>query len=268
MKRFKPLIFSIFLVLVLAISSTSFAQIASPLITKLPNLGNGSDFTLDESEHFYPWPASNKKNALALWGDSSLSFLKTAAISGTKSGGAANVELISDFFGTVRAALITTIAASDQDSTGINTAQERFFTSGGNVTLSFNQIGPTLRIGHNGFLMTNIVPKISADLPALGSSIDNPSANIDLGLEARLNLPSDNQKIGILASARGAYAFGTERFYSNLDVDKDPFFYFQYNIGLCIPSLKIAVLFSKAVSSSQDLTEYNQNFRLSLCVTN
>lgn len=268
MKRFKLLVMLIFVGLILVMSSTTFAQISSPLITKLPTLGDGFGFALDDSKHFYAWPASNEKNAQALWGDTNLSFLKTAAISGTQSGGAANVELISDFFGSVRTSLITTIAAYDQDSTSINTAKERFFTSGGNLTLSFNQIGPTLRIGHNGFLMSNIVPKVSADVPALGSTIDNPSANIDLGLEARLNLPSNNQKLGILASARGAYAFGTERFYSNLDVGQNPFWYFQYNIGLSIPSLKVAVLFSRAMSTSADLKEFNQNFRLSVCVTN
>lgn len=266
----KLLKFCLSLVVLINILSTEnvFSQITSPIITKLPRSGNGFGFALDDEKHFVLWPASNKKKAEVLWGDTSLSFLKTVAISGTQNGGAANIELLSTFFGTVRTSLITTIAAHNKDSLDINTAKERFFSSGGNMTLSFNQIGPMYRIANNGFIMTNLVPKLSADLPALGSSIENPSANLDLGLEARLNLPSNDQKFGLLGYARAGYAIGTEKFYSNLNVNQNPFFYFQYHIGFTIPTFKVAVLFSRSISSSTELKDYNQKFRLSVCITN
>lgn len=270
-----PINLTILFILIISVAS---GQILVPISVKpaamrlLTGSGLVSD-SLDKSANFSWIPAKNSTEAAAIWnGGQRWTFLNMAGLSGTKEGGAATLDIINDFIGPVRFSVLGNVASSGRDSTRKteDESRERFLAGGGTGAIVASFIGPTLSWGKTGYLMTIVNPKLGFEVPVLGSSTNDSNANFDMGGEIRLNVPMANNDLGIFGTLRGAYVSGGSGFYNSLalpESKKQPFTYSQFNIGLSIPKVGVALLYSKTLSGPDVILSLYKYGRVSLIVS-
>ena len=149
-------------------------------------------------------------------------------------------ELFSDFFGPVRfgfGALITGEQSKELDKETSNIevnqdALQRLLSGGGNSVLSLAY--PILQLKDANWtrgLRILAVPKYSIDIPALGSSIENYSANVDLGLEANAHWSGHNQNVALFFHFRTGYVMGNKSFQQAIRSNNN-FRLSQFNFGV------------------------------------
>jgi len=253
------------------LSMEAISQMASPIKLKLPKrvVGLGVNANEDEKFHFYWILAKNSDEASEIWTKGNRwTFLNMTSISGTQTGGTASVDIISDYAGPVRVALLGNVSSALKDSLNNNEQNiERFFSGGGTAVLVVNFIGPTLTWKKNGYIMINVIPKLGFDFPAMGASSSTSTSNLDSGIE-RLNYPLTNNNLGFFGNLRQSYTMGGSDFYSQLNLSSsNPFSYTLMNVGVSFPGMNIAILYTKVLSGPNVVSSYNQNARISIVIS-
>jgi hypothetical protein len=212
---------------------------------------------LENGETFKFLPVLSAEEASAFWsqpnGKSVLSF---GSITGNSKAGSAATEIISDFFGPVRVALMGVIAATDSDKADASAAAQKFIAGGGTAVLTsawpFAVLG-----GTNNFLTAMLDPRVGFDFPALGSSTSTKSSNVDLGGDVRGQVLGFSGNLGAIAQFHAARVVGGDNFYSSLGVPKGAFNYTTASIGLLIPRFNIAVMVNRTLSGPAVLQNTN-----------
>ncbi len=247
----------------------TIAQVSSPINVKLPKkvVGLGVVDSDSASLSFKWFPAKNAKEAAEVWANGDRwSFLNMASISGTNSGGTASVDIVSDFLGPMRFALVGNVSASSDSSN--QEKVERFLSGGGSAVLVGCLLGPTLSWGSSSYILTSFAPKLGFDFPVLGTSTSSSTANIDLGVELKLNLPLSNNNLGFFSNIRGSYTFGGDKFYTQIgSTTNKPFGYGLLNIGITLPKLKMAILYTRVLAGPDYIDSYNGDGRISLVIS-
>lgn len=263
MRKFYALALFLFVLI-----SKAYPQISAPFklnISKPAGLG-----MLDnETKARFSWlPAKNGTEAADIWsGGERWKFLSMASLTGTLSGGSSTLDLVSDYLGPVRIALIGNVSTSKSDSLK-DQKIERFLSGGGNAALVGNLIGPTLTWGKSGYLMLLLVPKLGLDLPALGSKTNTNTVNGDIGFEGKFNISGEKNQLGLFASCRSAVVLGESEFMNQLGLNgKKNFSYTLLNVGLTFPERKIAFLYTNVLNGPDGFKSYNDSGRISILIT-
>lgn len=245
------------------------SQITAPLNVNLPKTVIGAGLAAAETASTFKWfPAKNAKEAAEIWSNGERwNFLNMASISGTNNGGTASVDIVSDFLGPMRFALVGNVSAAS-DGTTNEQKVERFLSGGGSAALIGNLLGPTFSWGKASYILTSFVPKVGFDFPALGNTTDGSTANADLGIEIKANLPLENNKLGFFGNFRSSYTMAGDKFYEQIgSVDKKPFGYSILNAGITLPNLRMAVLFTRVLGGPSFIESYNGDGRISLVIS-
>ena len=263
-------ILNLIFVFVLFSVNNVLGQLSAPINVNIPKnqpieLGFND---VNAAEISFKWlPAKNATQAADIWSNGDRwSFLNMASISGTSNGGTASVDIISDFLGPMRFSLSGNVSASKDSSE--KQKVERFLSGGGSAVLTGNILGPTLAWGKSSYILTSFTPKLGFDFPALGVTTSSSTANLDLGLEVKINLPLSNDNLGFFGNARGAYTIGGNDFYKQIDsANSNPFGYCLLNAGITLPQLKMAILFTRVLAGPSYINSYNGNGRISLVIS-
>jgi len=160
-------------------------------------------------------------------------------------------ELYADYFSMIRVGFAALLSNKEtkvyQDSNGVqftdsvsiqNDAVQRLIGGGGNVILtpSYPFIGYT--DGNNRFNFRGMLaPRISFDLPAIGTETETWAYNFDLGADFIIYYRGALDILSFFASGRVGYVFGNDVFYQNLlKDDRKGFLFNQFSIGLALNS--------------------------------
>lgn len=151
-------------------------------------------------------------------------------------------ELFSDYFGPVRfgfGALMTNgQLEGEQNETVVpesimnQDALQRLLNGGGNSIISLAY--PLLQwrdVSWTRGLRILAVPKYALDIPAIGSSVEDYSANGDIGIEASAHWSGNNQNIAVFFQSRVGYIMGNSAFEESIQ-SKNNFYVTQLNFGI------------------------------------
>lgn len=258
-----------------ALIEQAHSQLLGPINPKPAVLttfgGPGLTESTSKGFSFSPLPAKTALEAIAIWNadSTSLTFLNAASLSGNQDGGTAAIDIVSDFLGPIRFSIAGIVAASDSAST-MEKQRQRFLAGGGTAVITATFIGPTSTWGKGGFAMLMATPRFGLDFPALGNSTSDSNSNFDLGAEARVNAPFEQNQLGLFGSLRASYVLGGDDFYKSLGLTEDnlnPFFYSQMNIGINLQKLGLALLWTKTLGAPSVLTAEGTNGKFSLIIS-
>ncbi len=222
----------------------------------------GEDYKYD----FKLIPAKNYLEAKKLWSaDDGSRFLDGAVMNGSAESGSVFVDLVSDFLGPLRVSLATTVSSVDS-TTSENISVEKFISGGGLGVINSIFVGPTLTWNQGDSYITTILnPRLSCDAPALGSSAELINFNGDLGIELKLNIPLQENKLGLIGSYRVGSVVGSNNFYEAIDhAEKSIFTYSQVSVGISIPNSNIAILYNKVLHGPDSLFDISTLGRVSV----
>lgn len=167
-------------------------------------------------------------------------------LSGTtekNSAGTLYSELLSDYTGLWRISLGSAITASSDDEDDDETEEDvasvkdiqNFFVGGGNIIAKGSL--PILLIYNTKYRHTRntgvyLVPKAGVSFPAFGTSSDDPTWNLDLGVEGEVFGGGVNNEIGFYGRVRVAAVWASQDFTKQLLADDRRLFgYGQANVG-------------------------------------
>lgn len=190
-----------------------------------------------DAQLYYDYYAKDKKSQ----------FLKNSVISFSPDGGKASLynELFADYFGPIRfgiGALVSNKETKIIDSLGVQTidstsiqkdAVQRLLGGGGNVV--FNVSYPLLGYSNaeETLAMKLIVaPKLSFDVPKLGTENKDYSLNYDLGIEGSIFYTGVLDVVTFYGNFRIGMISGNDLFYQYLNKDNDPFFSIRHQLVL------------------------------------
>ncbi len=121
---------------------------------------------------------------------------------------------------------------------------DRFFNAGGNGIMYL--LLPVIYYQTSSDEVTNaradlvFLPRVACDIPALNSTIEDPTYNTDIGFEGRGFMNTVSDKFSFFAQARFGCTFGSKKFYENLGLNENNrkvFFSSKWTLGVDLKSL-------------------------------
>lgn len=227
------------------------------------NLSN--NFWLTRSIHFFPalnstsgrmfYDGIQGTNKPSYFGNSGLLVTTNENISTTM-----YTEIVKDYFGPIRVSLLTQLSTSaeERDTTFAladsvlkqNEAFQNLLASGGNVSLNINY--PLLYIKPRGYGEINVMAGVisSFAIPKVGTSLEKPLFNLDMGFDYSLNLTAKNNLISFFLVGRSSALWSSQNiFYDQLERtgDKEIFIFHRITAGIQLSSsVRIALNFYKS----------------------
>ncbi len=160
------------------------------------------------------------------------------------------------------------------DSTNLRaTTSSQFFQSGGNATLylgipaiywrNFIQLSENSEMQFIRKIDVFVYAAASADIPELGSYVDNPAGNLRLGLQGTFTQTTMKEILNVYVHSDVSMGRGSSKFYDNLgtDFDKPLFFTGKIELGLDIyQSARIG--FSTGISNMGISQKWRLSFKI------
>lgn len=180
-----------------------------------------------------------------MYGRENWSLLNAVAIHGSASQTNIYTEVGSNFIGPVRLSLATMVTANT-DTVKTAEARNRFLNSGGNAILSM-QIPVFYSSSNYATTFCSFTTRIAGDLPMLGSSINNATANINFGFEVYQDIVSKEKQFNFFALVKAGWVYGFEKsFYTNLGLqesDRRVFSFGQISFGMTLfQTMRISII--------------------------
>jgi len=161
-----------------------------------------------------------------------LSFVDNIIVQGNLNQGIMYSELVAGNIAVFRVSFGAMISAHD-DRDQQEEALQKLVGGGGNSVL--NIYYPLLyKTGKYIDLYWQLAPKFAGDIPALGSTTDNVTGNINLGSEFYLDISTEDKALNFFAYVRGGYIMGSKGFYENLNIDNKGLLFGQINFGFTL----------------------------------
>ncbi len=161
------------------------------------------------------------------------------SINGRDTSGTVFTELITDHIKCWRISFSGAISNETDDSTNV---LNQFLSTGGNATLRFDR--PLLFYGDNKLNHSfYFSPKVSTALPALGTSVNDPLWNVDVGLEWHYRFAGTAGNLAFAGRIRGAVMYGSSELVGRLTADgRDVLGYSNFSGGLIVKDLAIILV--------------------------
>lgn len=227
------------------------------VVSKLEDLAKEMDYKAKSISNFQWRPVRNAVEAQLYYDyyskDKKGQFLKNSVMTFGTDGGKASLynELYADYVGAWRwgiSALVTNKQTNtNTDSAGKvsfdsaslqKDAVQRLLGGGGNVGLNFSYplLGYLSKKEDFAFKLIG-VPKLSFDVPRLGTESNDYSMNVDLGIEGNLYYSGALDVLTFYSTFRIGGVIGDNNFYNYLKKeDKNPFFCNQVSVGFALNS--------------------------------
>lgn len=217
-----------------------------------------SAYQARNSSLFDVFPVRNEVDAQMFYlngvRDKKTQFLKNSILSFSTEGNKVSVfnEIYADFFGPIRVGFGVLVSNSSEnqikDSTGaviavdslsaLQDATQRLLGAGGNGVVSFAYpVFDYENVKKSLLIKADLFPKLSVDVPALGTIDENFARNLDIGLELFGAYTGGLDKLTFYTYTRFGRVSGNKAFYANLlKDDNKAFFFHQLSVGLNIDS--------------------------------
>ena len=182
----------------------------------------------------------------AYFGDTKNTVARNVGLSISSNSGSLYAELLSDNIylsklGFGRIGFGALIANSD-DTTAASF--DRFFNAGGNGIIYLLLPLIYYQPSNQGFAKARadlvFLPRVASDIPAMNSTIEDPTYNVDIGLEGRGFMNSVTEKFCFFAQVRVGYVSGSKKFYENLSLaenNRNSFVSSKWTFGVDLKSL-------------------------------
>lgn len=225
------------------------------IVTKLLNTSKEMDYKARNANKLIFIPVRNAVDAQLYYDyyskDQKARYLKNSIICFNADGGKASIynELYADYFGPLRfgvGALISNKETKLTDSSGVQNvdstslqidAVQRLIGGGGNVVINVGYpfLGYNSKDQSLAFKLA-LAPKLSFDVPNLGTENDDYSVNCDFGFEGSIFYSGVLDILTFYGNVRIAKVFGNDLFYDYLNKDHSSFYFNQTSLGVALNS--------------------------------